>query len=133
MNTKLLTLAFAVFFGLAGIQTAALAEDCPDRTQTNEQTNAKFLEEGIVISEQALEHAKQGHGPETKAATKEALKKFGCIVTTTGGAQMQRPRERIKMGGIKAGKGDTAAAIPLLEEGISMMKQVNLTPKGLGD
>jgi hypothetical protein len=133
MYKKLLLLAFVASFGLIGIQSAAFAEDCPDRTQVNEETNAKFLKEGIAVSEEALEHAKQGHGPETKAATKDALKKFGCIVTTTGGAQIQRPRERIKMAGIKAGKGDTAAAIPLLEEGIAMMKKVNLTPKGLGE
>jgi hypothetical protein len=133
MNKKLLAVAFAAVFGLVGGPSVAFAEDCPDRTKTNEQTNAKFLDEGIAISEQALEHAKQGHGPETKEATKEALKKFGCIVTTTGGAQIQRPRERIKMAGIKAGKGDTAGAVPLLEEGIAMMKKVNLTPKGLGE
>lgn len=132
MNTKLLALAIVTVFGLVGVQSAAFAE-CPDRNNTNEQTNEKFLAEGIADAEAALEHAKQGHGPETKAAAKEALRKFGCIVTTTGGAQIQRPRERIKLGGIKAGKGDVEAAIPLLEEGIAMMKKVNLTPKGLGE
>ncbi|MGH8552595.1 MAG: hypothetical protein ACRERS_04800, partial [Methylococcales bacterium] len=83
--------------------------------------------------EQALEHAKQGHGPQTKDATKSALLKFKCIVTNAVESQMQKPKNRIKVAGIEAGKGNTAAAIPLLEEGIALMKKVNPTPKGLGD
>ncbi|MGR9107941.1 MAG: hypothetical protein ACU843_13510 [Gammaproteobacteria bacterium] len=130
MNKKIMATAFAALMGF-GFQAAAIAEECPDRTKTNEQTNAKFLAEGIAIAEQALEHAKQGHGPETKDATKESLLKFKCIVTNRGESQMQGPKARIKMGGIKAGKGDTAAAIPLLEEGIAGMKNVDMTPRGL--
>ncbi|MGH8549714.1 MAG: hypothetical protein ACRERU_14155 [Methylococcales bacterium] len=133
MNNKRLAVAFVAVFGLAGVQVTALAEECPDRTQTNEQTNAKFMEEGIALSEQALEHAKQGHGPETKAATKAALLKLHCVVSNALGAQMQGPRQRILKGGILAGKGDTKAAAPLLEEGIALLKKVNMTPKGLGD
>lgn len=129
----LLAVIFAAVVSLVAGQSPAFAEECPERTKTDEETNAKFLNEGIAISEEALEHAKQGHGPETKEATREAMKRFSCIVSTTGGAQIQRPRERIKMAGIKAGKGDTKAAVPLLEEGIAMMKKIDLTPKGLGD
>lgn len=132
MNKKLLIAAILVF-GLAGIQITAFAEECPGRNQTDEQTNAKFLQEGLVFAEQALDHAKQGHGPETKAATKSASLKFKCIITTTGESQMQKPKEKIKRAGIAAGKGDTAAAIPLLEEGIAILKNMDMTPKGMGD
>lgn len=133
MKTTILAGAFVAAFGLGTIHTAALAEECPDRHTTNEQTNAKFFEEGMTLTQQALEHAKQGHGPETKDATKAALLKFKCIVTNAGESQMQGPKMRIKKGGIEAGKGNTAAAIPLIEEGIALMNKVNMTPRGLGE
>lgn len=133
MNKTILVTVFVAAFGFGGIQNIALAEECPDRHHTDEQTNAKFFDEGMAIVEQALVHAKQGHGPQTKDATKSALLKFKCIVTNAVESQMQKPKNRIKVAGIEAGKGNTAAAIPLLEEGIALMKKVNPTPKGLGD
>ncbi|MCI0654689.1 MAG: hypothetical protein L0Y38_00275 [Methylococcaceae bacterium] len=133
MNKNLLATAFVAVFGLVGTQSIAFAEECPDRNHTNEETNAKFLGEGIALAEEALEHAKQGHGPETKTATTAALLKLHCMVSNRGGAQLQSPRGKIKIGGIKAGKGDTKAAVPLLEEGIALLKKVNMTPEGLGD
>lgn len=133
MNNKFLAVALVAVLGLVGILGTAMAEECPDRTQTNEQTNAKFMKEGIALAEQALEHARQGHGPETKASTKEALAKFRCIVTTTGESKMQAPKIKIKKAGIEAGKGNVAAAVPLLEEGIAALQKVDMTPKGLGD
>lgn len=131
MNKKLAPVIFAAVFSLAGVQSVAYADDCPDRTQTNEQTNAKYLNEGIALAEQALEQAKQGMGPEAKETTKLSMLKFKCIVSNRGGAQLQGPKNRIKLGGIKAGKGDTDAAIPLIEEGIARLKKVDMTPEGL--
>ncbi|MGH8498605.1 MAG: hypothetical protein ACRERV_07355 [Methylococcales bacterium] len=133
MNRKILVITFVAVFGLVGVQSTAIAEECPDRNHYNEQTNAKFLEEGIALSEEALEHAKQGHGAEAKKATKAALSKLHCMISTTGGSQLQGPRGKILTGGVKAGKGDMEAAIPLLEQGIALLKEVNMTPKGLGD
>lgn len=135
MKMKLLVMVFVAMVGLVGFQSAVFAaqDECPDLVATNEQTNAKFMSEGIALSEEALELAKQGQGKETKAKTKAAMMKFKCIVTTTGESQLQKPKARIKMGGIKAGKGDTEAGAALIAEGLELFKKVNLTPKGLGD
>lgn len=133
MKMKLLVMVFVALVNLVGFQSIVFAADeCPDLVKTNEATNDKFMKEGIALSEEALAHAKQGHGAETKAATKAAMMKFKCIVTTTGESQLQKPKARIKMGGIKAGKGDTEAGVALIEEGLELFKSVNLTPKGFG-
>lgn len=133
MKMNFIVTIFVTLVGLIGFQSSALAADeCPDLVHTTEATNEKFMAEGIVLSQEALEHAKQGHGAETKAATKAAMMKFKCIVTTTGESQLQKPKARIKMGGIKAGKGDTEAGAALIAEGLELFKKVNLTPKGLG-
>ncbi|MGR9106763.1 MAG: hypothetical protein ACU843_07505 [Gammaproteobacteria bacterium] len=124
MNLKSLIAPLLAVFGFAGMQGTAFAEQCPDRTHYNEQTNEKFFEEGIALAEEALQYAKQGQGAETKAATKSAMLKFKCIVSSTGEAHMQRPKARITAAGIKAGKGDTKAAIPLLEEGIALLNAI---------
>lgn len=122
MSSKLLIISLITVLGFFGFQTLVAAEECPDRNHYNAQTNEKFFEEGVALAEEALVQAKQGHGSETKAATKDALKKFKCIVSSTGESHMQKPKERITMAGIKANKGDTQAAIPLLEDGINLLK-----------
>lgn len=133
MNKKLLATAVVVALGFFGIQSNAIAEECPDRNHVNEQTNAKFLDEGLALSEEALEHAKQKHGEEAKEATKAAMLKFKCIVTNAGEAKLQGPKGKIKVGGIKAGKGDFEAAVKMIEQGIAALKKVDMTPRGLGD
>lgn len=133
MNKKLLVAVLVGLFALVGVPGAAFAEDCPDRTETNEQTNAEYLKKGIAFAEEALEHAKQGHAEETRTAAKSSAKALKCIVTTTAESQMQKPKDRVKMASIKAKKGDVEGAVPLLEEAIVMLNEVNMTPKGLGD
>ena len=122
MSYKLLIISITASIGFFGFQLPAYAEACPDRNHYNAQTNEKFFEEGIALAEEALVQAKQGHGSETKAATRSALKKFKCIVSSTGESHMQKPKDRITMAGIKAGNGDIQAAIPLLEKGIEQLK-----------
>ena len=127
MRMKLLTTLLVGLFCLAGIQSAAIARD--DCGGCSLEKNAESLESAIKFTEEALEHAKQGHGKEAKASTKAARAALKGIVSTRGGRLLQKPRTRIIKAGIAAGKGDTNAAVPLLEEAVEQLKKVDLTPE----
>jgi hypothetical protein len=126
MKIKLLIMFFAALFTIAGIPGAALAEECPDRTETTGATNDKFLQQGINNAEEALEHAKQGHADQARASAKASLDALKCIVSSQAGARLQGPKSKIRLGYIKAGKGEIDKAVKLFEEGVAGLKKVEL-------
>ena len=125
MKTKLLIVLFAVLFCVVGIPSAVLAEECPDRTETTLATNEKFLGQGLKLAEEALEHAKKGHADETRASAKASLEALKCIVSSQAGSQLQNPKGKIRLGYIKAGKGEMDQSVELLEAGVAGLKKVN--------
>ncbi|GEM_PF-764145 len=133
MKKKLLVALLVGLVGLFGVSGAVFAvADCPDLVDTNEQTNDEFLKQAAVIAGEALAHAQQGHAAETRASAKEAIAALKCVVTNRGEAQIQPPKTRLKQASIAAKKGDTDKAAALLEESISQLKAIDMTPAGLG-
>ena len=126
MKMKLLIVLFAALFCIVGVPSAVLAEECPDRTETTGATNDKFLAEGIKLAEEALEHAKKGHADETRASAKASLEALKCIVSSQAGSRLQGPKGKIRLGYIKAGKGEMDKAVELLEIGVAGLKKVEL-------
>ena len=86
--------------------------------------NQAWLAEGLKHTEEALTAAKAGDGAATKTHTKAATKEFGEIYSEEWASKLQSAKSKIRVAGIKAGKGDTEAAVPLLEQGIAAIKQL---------
>ena len=126
MKMKLLFVLFAALFCLVGVPGTVLAEECPDRTETTLATNEKFLGDGIKLAEEALEHAKKGHADETRASAKASLEALKCIVSGQAGSRLQSPKGKIRLGYIKAGKGEMDKAVELLEAGVAGLKKVKM-------
>jgi len=127
MKIKLLTALLIGLFCLVGISSVAVARD--DCGGCSLEKNTESLESAIKYTEEALAHARQGHAKEAKASTKGARSALKGIVSTRGGRLLQKPRTNIIKAGIKAKKGDTDAAVSLLEKAVEQLKTVDLTPK----
>lgn len=123
MKMKFLTMLLVSFFCLVGISSVAVARD--DCGGCSLEGNAIGLENGVKYTEEALEHAKQGHAKETNDATKAARQSLKDIVSTRGGRLLQKPRTNLKKSRIAIKKGDMEEAVKNIEAALQQLKEID--------
>lgn len=116
-----LAVLLAGLFSIFGTQFA-VAEGYPTAEE-----NAQNLKEGIEHAEAGLETAKAGDANGTAdhiKAARDSLKEINASDEIA--AELRKGRDPLRDAWIKAKKGDAAAAVPLIEEGLGYLKKVNM-------
>jgi len=118
----ILMIALFSFF-IAGGAAAEFDEGVtPDHGQNKEN-----LARALAHAEEALAAAKAGDGKAAYAHTKESVLKLKDLYPDdTWAAKHQKASSKIRVGGIKAKKGDLDAATNLIESGVTILKSINL-------
>ena len=117
---SLFTAFLVVLFSLCG---SAFALEGEYKTPSHED-NQKLLDEGLEHAEAALAAAKAGDGKAAGEHSKAASKLLGEINSEAWGGPLEGAKSKIRVGGLKAKKGDMESGIKMLEEGVATLKKL---------
>ena len=120
-NKNILAFLIIVLFSLLAAGTAA-AEEQSYQSIPSDAQNKEHLDAAITHTEEALAAAKAGDGKTTHTHTKAAVAELREINSERWAPTLQPTTGKIRVGGIKAKKGDLDAAITLIEPSITALK-----------
>ena len=124
---NILAILFVVLVGVWGTNIAIAAnkwdKDVAD-TIPSDAENTENLKKAMEHAEMGLEAARAGDGATTFEHTQEAALIKKEIQSEQMGPLLNRGGAKIRVGGIKANKGDTEKGAKMIEDGIASWKKV---------
>jgi hypothetical protein len=117
------SLFIAMLVGLLGFWGSAFALEGEYTTPTQED-NQKLLAAGIEHAEAALAAAQAGDVDATVQHTQAASEQLGEINSEAWAGPLEGAKAKIRVGGVKAKKGDMAGGIKMIEEGLATLKRL---------
>ena len=97
--------------------------DYDDNVTPDASQNAAFLKAGLAHAEEALAAAKAGDGAGAKTHSKAAVNELKSVYPDdTWAKTLNRAMGKIRVGGKKAGDGDTEAGTKMIESGVELLK-----------
>jgi hypothetical protein len=114
--TAILVVLFSIWgsaFALEGEYTTPTPED-----------NQKLLAAGIEHTEAAVAAAKAGDATAAAEHANAASDQLGEINSEAWAGPLEGAKAKIRVGGVKAKKGDMETALKMLEEGLATLKRL---------
>ena len=117
---SLFTAFLVVLFSICG---SALALEGEYKTPSHED-NQKLLDVGIEHTEAAIAAAKAGDGKAAGEHAKEASNHLGEINSEAWGGTLEGAKAKVRVGGVKAKKGDLEGGLKMMEEALAALKKL---------